>query len=103
MTRHEIVSDTYIHEGDVDDDYIANAMVVGRRRHRYCLQPPLKVVPKGDFFCPYCKAKQKVEFEKVRFAGKTTGVFILPVGLLGRACRDMLQDLLTGFSYVLHT
>lgn len=33
---------------------------------RYCLAPPLKVVPKGDFFCPYCKAKQKVEFEKVR-------------------------------------
>eukprot|EP00752_Nemacystus_decipiens_P016804 g15038.t1 len=34
--------------------------------HMYCLVPPLKVVPKGDFFCPYCKAKQKVEFEKKR-------------------------------------
>ncbi|CAN0561730.1 unnamed protein product, partial [Laminaria digitata] len=36
--------------------------------NRYCLNPPLKEVPKGDFFCPYCKAKQKVDFEKVRSA-----------------------------------
>ncbi|CAN0141244.1 unnamed protein product, partial [Ectocarpus sp. 8 AP-2014] len=34
--------------------------------HTYCLKPPVKTVPKGDFFCPYCKAKQKVEFEKKR-------------------------------------
>ncbi|CAN0469867.1 unnamed protein product, partial [Ectocarpus sp. 12 AP-2014] len=34
--------------------------------HTYCLKPPVQTVPKGDFFCPYCKAKQKVEFEKKR-------------------------------------
>ncbi|CAM9360537.1 unnamed protein product [Scytosiphon promiscuus] len=34
--------------------------------HTYCLKPPINIVPKGDFFCPYCKAKQKVDFEKKR-------------------------------------
>merc|ERR1712013_500555 len=35
-----------------------------RGHHMYCLKPPLKKVPEGEWFCPECKPKERIRSPK---------------------------------------
>ena len=35
-----------------------------RGHHMYCLKPPIKAIPEGDWFCHDCKPKERIKSPK---------------------------------------
>jgi PHD-finger len=48
----------HICQGSADDDLLLLCDGCDDGYHTYCLDPPLSIVPVGDWFCPTCVAKQ---------------------------------------------